>query len=326
MKGSRILQKISDDKISFGDLMEWYFSLASVQNKTSCSQWKGQIGKFCSAFGSRAVGSLTVADLKEHQIRRQAEGLKPASIDLEIQLAGQMVRMAEMSDKISIACLKPFSRLKNLEKKGGNARTRRWEIHEYVAVLPHLPRHIQQALTLAMYTGMRVPSEILKLTWDMVDWKKGFINLPAEITKARTARRIPITAQLARILKGIPHHLHCPNVIVFRGRGIDNFNQASLQRACANAGLVYGERKEGGLIMHDTRRSVSTFMENLRIPESHRKLIVGHKLKGMDVHYVHPSDGELLDSMAKYHEWLEEKRKVATQDATQSPVKPTVDA
>jgi integrase len=298
--------KVTDDRMTFNGLRDWYFGLTSIQNKASYKDWNIQIGKFCKAFGDRAVGSLKVLDLEEHQVGRLDEGLKPASIDLEIQLAGQMVRKAVDNDIVSMDCLKPFTRLRRLSSNGQNARKRRMEIEEYVNIKPHLPIHADQVLTLLYYTGMRV-TEPLKLTWDMIDWKTRFITLSAEITKTNTERRIPITPQLAKIMKAIPRDLRCPNVIVFRGRAIKQLGQAIVKKACEDAGYEHGQWKKEGLVLRDTRRSVSSFMERIGIPESHRKAIIGHKQSGMDVHYVHPSDEEVHESMAKYHSWLEEQ-------------------
>jgi len=303
----KILEKVADDRMTFNELKDWYFGLASVQSKRSYKDWKIQVGKFCKVFGDRAVGSLKVLDLEDHQVRRLDEGLHPASIDLEIQLASQMVRKAVDNDMVSMDCLKPFSRLKRLSSSGQNARKRRMEVDEFLAIRPHLPVHAQQGLTLLYYTGMRV-TEPLKLTWDMVDWKTMFITLPGEITKTGTERKIPITEQLAKILKAIPRDLRCPNqVIHYKGRAVGQFHKEALEKAWEKAGCVYGQKNKDGLVLRDTRRSMSTFMERIGIPESHRKAIVGHKQSGMDVHYVHPSDEELHESMAKYHSWLEEQ-------------------
>jgi len=39
----------------------------------------------------------------------------------------------------------------------------------------------------------------------------------------------------------------------------------------------------------------------------HRDLILGHSLKGMDVHYLAPSDDSLKEAMDKYTWWLDER-------------------
>jgi vacuolar-type H+-ATPase subunit F/Vma7 len=39
--------------------------------------------------------------------------------------------------------------------------------------------------------------------------------------------------------------------------------------------------------------------------QAHRDTIVGHSLKGMDVHYLVPSEDSLTEAMDKYTKWLD---------------------
>ena len=43
------------------------------------------------------------------------------------------------------------------------------------------------------------------------------------------------------------------------------------------------------------------------VDKVHRDVILGHSLKGMDIHYLAPSDESLRDAMEKYTGWLDEK-------------------
>lgn len=52
----------------------------------------------------------------------------------------------------------------------------------------------------ALETGLR-RGEILKLTWDRIDWDREFVRVPAPITKSRKPRVIPITARCMAALK-----------------------------------------------------------------------------------------------------------------------------
>ena len=48
-------------------------------------------------------------------------------------------------------------------------------------------------------------------------------------------------------------------------------------------------------------------MLNAGVDKVHRDLILGHSLKGMDVHYMAPSDDSLKEAMDKYTRWLDEQ-------------------
>jgi len=43
------------------------------------------------------------------------------------------------------------------------------------------------------------------------------------------------------------------------------------------------------------------------VDKVHRDLILGHSLKGMDVHYLAPSEDSLKEAMDKYTRWLGEQ-------------------
>ena len=39
----------------------------------------------------------------------------------------------------------------------------------------------------------------------------------------------------------------------------------------------------------------------------HRDLILGHSLRGMDVHYLAPGEDSLKDAMDKYTKWIDDQ-------------------
>ena len=61
------------------------------------------------------------------------------------------------------------------------------------------------------------------------------------------------------------------------------------------------------MTFHDIRRTVKTHMLFAGVDKVHRDVILGHSLKGMDIHYLVPSDESSRDAMEKYTGWLDEK-------------------
>jgi len=57
-------------------------------------------------------------------------------------------------------------------------------------------------------------------------------------------------------------------------------------------------------------------MLNAGVDEVHRDLILGHSLKGMDVHYLAPSEDFLKEAMEKHTRWLDEQIVEASQGLT----------
>ena len=79
----------------------------------------------------------------------------------------------------------------------------------------------------------------------------------------------------------------------------------SFRTAVINAKIPYGRKADNGLTFHDIRRTVKTYMLKAGVNKIYRDLILGHSLKGMDVHYMAPSEDTLKKAMAKFTNWLD---------------------
>ena len=76
-----------------------------------------------------------------------------------------------------------------------------------------------------------------------------------------------------------------------------------MKKACKDAGVPYGQEAEDGIIMRDIRRTVKTGMLDAGVDPVYRDLILGHSLKGMDRHYLSPSEDTLKGAMARFTDW-----------------------
>lgn len=61
------------------------------------------------------------------------------------------------------------------------------------------------------------------------------------------------------------------------------------------------------MTFHDFRRTVKTNILNAGIDKTHRDLILGHALQGMDRHYIFPEEGTLKAAIRKYTRWLDDQ-------------------
>ena len=96
--------------------------------------------------------------------------------------------------------------------------------------------------------------------------------------------------------------------------GIPLNGKSSLKKqfpeTCEKAGILHGRKTFGGIIFHDIRRTVKTNMLKAGIDKPHRDTIFGHSLKGMDAHYIVPTDESLTEAMQKYTVWLDKQVEV----------------
>lgn len=161
--------------------------------------------------------------------------------------------------------------------------------------------------------------ELRTLQWQHVDREAGLIRLPADLTKEGRIKIVPINHHIKRVLEELPRALHHDYVFNYQGEPIKSEGglKNSFRTACQKAGLTCGRDVEGGIIFHDIRRTVKTNMVNAGVDHVHRDLILGHSLKGMDVHYMAPSEGDLHQAMAKYTAWLDGQLQSVDQNVDQ---------
>jgi integrase len=84
-----------------------------------------------------------------------------------------------------------------------NARQGFFERDGLERVRAALPEALRNVMTFAYLTGWRVPSEVLPLTWDRVDFAVGVVRLDVRTTKNGAGRTFPfdVLPELAELLR-----------------------------------------------------------------------------------------------------------------------------
>lgn len=131
--------------------------------------------------------------------------------------------------------------------------------------------------------------------------------MPAEVPKEEREKNIPINDNVKRVLDALPRHIDHNYVFTYNGKPITHKDslKRSFETTCRRVGIPYGRKTPNGVTFHDTRRTVKTNMLAAGVDQAHRDTIVGHSLKGMDVHYLVPSEDSLTEAMDKYTKWLD---------------------
>lgn len=314
----RIFEMLPDSKLTFNEIAKWYLELSPVMQLASYPRITIALNNFNAVFGERVAGTVLPIELEEFQAKRTKDGLAPATIDVELNIVRGMVSKAFDNDKLDGRTLKALRRVKNLTRRGGNARKRTITIEEYKKLVAAAPKHFWGMLVIGMNTGMR-PGELRRLKWEYVDRKAGFIRLPADFTKERREKAIPINHHVKAALEGQMRHMHHDYVFTFGREPISGPGacKGALKGSCKRAGLPYGRKIENGITMHDVRRTVKTNMLEAGVDKTYRDLILGHSLEGMDRHYIKPSEEALRQAMARYTAWLDEQLENVDQSVDQ---------
>jgi len=305
-QGKRVVQKAEnrlldikqDTKTPFKQLSEWYLGLEKVKALASYETVKIYLNKFNAEFGNRLVADEKLADLENHQEKRRKEGLKPKTIDDELNYVKTMVIKAFYNDIVSGAVLKTFQRVKRLLRKNANRRDRVLTRGEYERLLDASQKHLRDILVIGYWTGMR-KGEIINLAWSKVDLKARLIRLDACDTKEGKPKNIPIGEEVQRVLSRIPRPIHDDHVFLFNGNPILKRFETSMKTACKDAGLIWGRKGEGGLIFHDLRHTFVTDMRRAGVARTVTMSITGHAPKDMNDRYDTVDDRDRLEAIAQ---------------------------
>lgn len=165
---------------------------------------------------------------------------------------------------------------------GSKQRNRRLVDNEEKLLIADLTNcrnpYIVQTVTFAIQTGCR-QSEILKLTWDDIDFKEKLAFLSN--TKNGESRTIPLSPKAIEAIKALPQPIK--NTPIFKVSA-DGLSRA-FKRSCDKLNL-------GNLRFHDLRHEATSRLFEMGLNPIEAATITGHKTLQMLKRYTHlkPSD------------------------------------
>jgi len=316
---NRIFDMLPASKITFDELSKWYLNLNSVKRLASYDRTEGALKYFNAHLGQYMVNQIKQTDLEDYQDKRKEQGRAGATIDMEIKIAQTMVTKAFDNDMVDGHALKAFRRTKRLLKTASNARKALVSIDQYLRLIDHASPHYRVVLIIAFNTGMRL-GEIRNLKWSHIDKDRAMIRLSSDITKERGEKPIPINHHVKDALNELPRAIQHDFVITYQGKALNGKNSLKKQfpETCEKAKIPYGRKTQNGITFHDIRRTFKTNMAAAGVDKVYRDSILGHSLKGMDVHYIVPTDETLTKAMNQYTNWLDSQIELVLQSGPQT--------
>lgn len=244
----KYITKAKNPRVHFSALTKWYLELPAVKEKKSFSRDELSIRILKKFFGELKISEITANKIEEYQLARQKEPsgrtpqklTKPATINREIACLRTILRRAAEENIIDSVPVKKFTLLEE-----DNVRDRLLTQKEYDKLISCCPEHTAQIIKVAYHTGMRL-GEVINLTWDKVDMKEGFIYLDEKDTKTTRKRDVPLSKELIKMLKQIPHH-RSNRVFIYNDKPLNSLRN-SFKTALKNAGIE-------GFIFHDFRHT-----------------------------------------------------------------------
>lgn len=245
-------------------------------------------------FGGRRMASITTADVRRYVAHRQEEGAANASINRELAILKRSYRLAVQAGKLLHRPHIPML-------AEDNTRVGFFEEDEFEDVREHLPEHLRGVVTLAYFSGWRVQSEILPLTWSQVDRDAKTIRLEPGTTKNREARLLPygLLPELEKVIelqwserkRLVGEGRLVPWVFHRNGEQMRGFRKAWTS-ACKAAGVR-------GKLLHDLRRTAVRNLVRKGVPDTVAMQITGHKTRSVFDRYNVSSEGDLREALGK---------------------------
>ena len=195
------------------------------------------------------------------------------------------------------------------QEREDNVRDEILEPAQFDALQQHSPSYLRPINLVAYQTAMR-RGEILGLTWDKVDEKKGFIRLSANDTKTDERRIVPLSPELRATFAELrkTRAFHEKHVFLREGRSVADF-----RKAFATASKLAGIK---GFRFHDFRHTAITNMRRAGIDPLTIMQISGHKTMECFTRYNSFREPDLSAAADRFNTHLTLAHRVASKSPT----------
>jgi integrase len=253
-------------------------------------------------FGGRRMVAITTADIRRFIASRQPNpdatppvtGASNAEINRELAIIRRAFRLALQGGKLLSLVHVPMLR-------ENNVRQGFFEAADFDDVCQALPAALRGVVTFAYYTGWRIRSEVLTLTWGQVDRSAKVVRLDPGRTKSGEGRVLPyaLLPAVDDVIEAAWRQRDAlrktdtiaPLVFHRHGKPIRSFRGAWLA-ACAAAGVA-------GRIPHDLRRTAVRNLVRAGVPERVAMQVTGHKTRSVFDRYDITSEADLKSALGK---------------------------
>jgi integrase len=178
-----------------------------------------------------------------------------------------------------------------------NERDRVLSEEEWATLYQTAKPHLKPVLLLAYQLGQRF-GEIINLTWDRVDLKRGLVSLRSQDTKTMKPRQVPMTPDVRLELQRLAkvRSLATKHVFLYKGKPI--------QRISRTFRTTLKEASITNFRLHDLRHCAATNLRRAGVDTVTAMKIVGHQSEKTWKRYNTIEERDLLQAAQKVHNYL----------------------
>ena len=255
---------------------EWAKTYLQLEEVTTLASFVGRSHSIemhlIPFFGGKLLSEIKPQDVETFRAQRKKKDGKPASVQTINHDHIALKHCLNVAIRRGLIQSNPASRIPM--PNANNERDRILTEDEWSKLYQKAKAHIRPVLLTANQLGQRF-SEIVNLTWDRVDMKRGFIMLRALDTKTKSARQVPMTPDIKVALQRLAkmRRLSTRHVFTYKGEPLKRISR-SFKTALKEAGII-------NFRFHDLRHCASTNLRRAGVDTATAMKIVGHKSEKM---------------------------------------------
>ncbi|SPP65229.1 tyrosine-type recombinase/integrase [Nitrospira lenta] len=284
--------------VLFKEWAKTYLDMESVKTLRSYQDRVEIMGKqLIPFFGGKILGEIKPADVETYRGQRKKRNGSMASTQTINNDHIVLKHALNVAVRRDLLVSNPAARVPMPDPQ--NARDRVLSEEEWGKLYQAAKPHLQPVLLLAYQLGQRL-SEIVNLTWDRVDLKRGFVTLRSQDTKTKKPRQVPITPDVRGTLQQLAklRSLATRHVFLYQGEPLKDFRTA-FRTALKDAGVI-------GFKFHDLRHCAATNLRRAGVDTTTAMQIVGHTSPQMWKRYNHIREEDLSQAATKLGKYLQQ--------------------
>ncbi len=300
IKTNLLLGKILTEEAKPMLFSEWAKQYLNLEGVKSLGTYRDRVervnGKLVPFFGRKVLTEIKPQDIETYRGQRLRRDGEPASLQTVNNDHTALKHCLNVAVRRGLLATNPAAKVPMPNPQ--NARDRVLSEDEWPRLYQAAKPHLRPILLLAYHLGQRF-SEIIELTWDRVDLRRGFILLRAVDTKTKTRREIPLTPAVRATLQTLSkvRRLETSRVFLYMGKRIQRVSRA-FKCALKAAGLR-------DFRFHDLRHCASTNLRRAGVDTATAMQIIGHKSEKMWKRYNSIEERDLTQAAAKLDKYLQ---------------------
>ena len=294
IKTNLLLGKIVTEEarpLLFSEWAKQYLNLEEVKGlRTYRDRVERVTGQLVPFFGRKIVSEIKPQDIEIYRAKRVRKDGEPASLQTVNNDHTALKHCLNVAVRRGLLHSNPAAKVPMPNPQ--NERDRVLSEEEWARLYQASKPHLRPILLLAYQLGQRF-TEIIELTWDRVDLRRGFILLRAADTKTKVRREVPLTPAVRATLQQLAkvRRLETSRVFLYKGKPIQRISRA-FKSALRGAGLQ-------DFRFHDLRHCASTNLRRAGVDTATAMKIIGHKSEKMWKRYNAIEERDLTQAAAK---------------------------